>query len=170
MKTLRVAIYKNVNKMAAARPLWSFFGDWKQILVFELGYDLTLISCMKKRCCDKETSRWPILFLSASNSRPILIEKQKWAIFPSLFQSSNSNYFNHLFAFLDKSPKLTSTDLIRTSKFKCSFRWRCHISFKFRLEYCKYSMSLVIFKRSMCFRRGSTVPYIHSHKTSAYSL
>jgi len=28
--------------------------------VFELGYDLTLISCMKKRCCDKETSRWPI--------------------------------------------------------------------------------------------------------------
>jgi len=25
---------------------------------------------MKKRCCDKETSRWPI-FLSASNPRPI---------------------------------------------------------------------------------------------------
>jgi len=22
------------------------------MLVFELGYDLTLISCMKKRCCD----------------------------------------------------------------------------------------------------------------------
>jgi hypothetical protein len=38
-----------------------------------------------------------------------LIEKQKWVIFPSLFNSSNSNYFNHLFAFLDKSPKLTST-------------------------------------------------------------
>jgi hypothetical protein len=38
-----------------------------------------------------------------------LIEKQKWVIFPSLFHSSNSNYFNHLFAFLDKSPKLTST-------------------------------------------------------------
>jgi hypothetical protein len=32
-----------------------------------------------------------------------LIEK-----FPSLFQSINSNYFNHLFAFLDKSPKLIS--------------------------------------------------------------
>jgi hypothetical protein len=38
-----------------------------------------------------------------------LIEKQKWVIFPSLFHSSNSNYFNNLFAFLDKSPKLTST-------------------------------------------------------------
>jgi hypothetical protein len=37
-----------------------------------------------------------------------LIDKQKWVIFPSLFQSSNSNYFNHLFAFLDKSQKLTS--------------------------------------------------------------
>jgi hypothetical protein len=28
-----------------------------------------------------------------------LKETQKWVIFPSLFQSSNSNYFNHLFAF-----------------------------------------------------------------------
>jgi hypothetical protein len=33
--------------------------------VFELGYDLTLISCMKKRCCDKE------FLLSASNFRSI---------------------------------------------------------------------------------------------------
>jgi len=32
--------------------------------VFELGYDLTLISCMKKHCCDKETSRWPIFSFS----------------------------------------------------------------------------------------------------------
>ena len=38
-----------------------------------------------------------------------LKETQKWVIFPSLFQSSYSNYFNDLFAFLDKSPKLTST-------------------------------------------------------------
>ena len=28
--------------------------------MFEFGYDLTLISCLKKRCCDKETSQWPI--------------------------------------------------------------------------------------------------------------
>jgi hypothetical protein len=38
--------------------------------VFELGYDLTLISCMKKRCCAKKRVDGQF-FLSASNSRPI---------------------------------------------------------------------------------------------------
>ena len=31
--------------------------EWKQIIVFELGYDLILISYMKMRC---ESSRWPM--------------------------------------------------------------------------------------------------------------
>jgi len=39
----------------------------EQILVFELGYDLTLISCMKKCCCDKESSRWPIFGISITS-------------------------------------------------------------------------------------------------------
>jgi hypothetical protein len=39
--------------------------------VFELGDDLTLISCMKKRCCDKETSQWPIFSFGLKYSRPI---------------------------------------------------------------------------------------------------
>jgi hypothetical protein len=38
--------------------------------VFELGYDLTLISSMKKHCCDQETSRWPFFF-PAQNPHPI---------------------------------------------------------------------------------------------------
>ena len=35
-----------------------------------------------------------------------LKETQKWVIFPSLFQSSNSNYFNHLFAFFGQKSKI----------------------------------------------------------------
>jgi hypothetical protein len=38
--------------------------------MFELGYDFILISCIKRRCYDKESSRWSI-FLSASDPRPI---------------------------------------------------------------------------------------------------
>ena len=52
----------------------------------------------------------------------------------------------NIFSFYLELYKINHRNLIRTSKFKCSFRWRCHISFKFWLEYCKYSMSLVIFK------------------------
>ena len=42
-----------------------------------------------------------------------LIEKQKWVILPSPFQSSNSNYFNHLFAFLDKTRQKSKIDFYR---------------------------------------------------------
>ena len=39
--------------------------------MFEFGYDLTLIFCMKKRCCDEESSRWPF-FVSDSNPRCLI--------------------------------------------------------------------------------------------------
>ena len=39
--------------------------------MFELGYDLTLISCMKKGCCDYKKRVDGHFFLSTPNPRPI---------------------------------------------------------------------------------------------------
>ena len=36
----------------------------------------------------------------------------------------------NIFSFYLELYKINRRNLIRTSKFKCSFRWRCHISFK----------------------------------------
>jgi hypothetical protein len=70
-----------------------------------------------------------------------LIEKQKWVMFPSLFQSSNSNYFNHLFAFfLDKIDFYRFVDVINVIRTKASsrpqiFRWNDYIFIYY--SYCK---------------------------------
>ena len=36
----------------------------------------------------------------------------------------------NIFSFYLELYKINCRNLIRTSKFKCSFRWRCHVSFK----------------------------------------
>jgi hypothetical protein len=36
----------------------------------------------------------------------------------------------NIFSFYLELYKINRRNLIRTSKFKCSFRWRCHVSFK----------------------------------------
>jgi hypothetical protein len=75
----------------------------------------------------------------------------------------------NIFSFYLELYKINCRNLIRTSKFKCSFRWRCHVSFKVLTRISR--MILQIFDVPSHFQESPVWNYFDFlFKDMAYSI